>query len=90
MRRKYFLIHHRRRAWYNHEHYHSGLGLMTPAQVHYQAADEAHAHRQQVLHAAYQATPERFVHGVPRPPDLPEAVWINKPERKHEDKALLQ
>jgi len=66
--------------WYNHEHRHSGIGLMTPASVHHGRAKQAHAARQAVLSAAYAANPERFVGGAPKPPTLPEAAWINKPE----------
>jgi putative transposase len=65
--------------WYNHEHRHSGIGLMTPAAVHHGHAKALHAERQRVLQAAYAATPERFVRRPPRPPALPTAVWINKP-----------
>ena len=65
--------------WYNHEHHHSGIGLLTPAIVHSGQAAETIAARQQVLLAAYQAYPERFVRGSPRPPALPSAVWINLP-----------
>jgi putative transposase len=65
--------------WYNPEHHHSGLGLLTPATVHYGQAAEAIAARQEVLVAAYQAHPERFVRGTPKPPALPSAVWINPP-----------
>ncbi len=67
-------------SWYNFEHHHTGLGLMTPATVHYGHAPKVHAHRQRVLTAAYAAHPERFVRGLPTPPDLPDAVWINKPK----------
>ena len=76
--------------WYNHEHYHSGLGLMTPWAVHYGEAEQMQAERQQVLQVAYQAHPERFVRGMPSPPDLPEAVWINKPKNEHDDTTKLQ
>jgi putative transposase len=65
--------------WYNHEHHHSGIGLLTPATVHCGQAAETIAARQQVLVTAYQAHPERFVRGRPRPPVLPTAVWINPP-----------
>jgi putative transposase len=65
--------------WYNHTHRHSGIGLMTPAAVHYGHAPALHAERQRVLDAAYAATPERFVRRPPTPPDLPTAAWINKP-----------
>lgn len=66
-------------AHYNHEHRHSGLGLMTPADVHHGRADEVVTARQRVLDAAYRRHPERF-RAPPRAPRLPEAVWINKPE----------
>jgi putative transposase len=65
--------------WYNHEHYHWGIGLLTPAMVHYGQAEEALAARRQVLQAAYAAHPERFVRKPPEPPELPAAVWINPP-----------
>ena len=65
--------------WYNHAHRHSGIGLMTPAAVHHGRATELHSERQRVLTAAYAATPERFVRRPPTPPQLPTAVWINKP-----------
>ena len=65
--------------WYNHEHYHSGLALLTPATVHYGRAQAVLERRQETLQAAYAAHPERFVRGVPRPPSLPTEVWINEP-----------
>lgn len=64
--------------WYNHQHHHSGLALLTPADVHFGRAPEILARRAKVLHAAYAAHPERF-HCVPRPLQLPQAVWINPP-----------
>ncbi len=66
-------------AWYHHDHRHSGIGLMTPATVHHGRAEARHADRARVLDAAYTATPERFVRHPPRPPALPTAAWINKP-----------
>ncbi|MCA1680493.1 MAG: IS3 family transposase [Actinobacteria bacterium] len=68
--------------WYNDEHRHSGIGLMSPATVHYGRAEQTHAQRAKVLDAAYQATPERFVRRVPTPPPVPAAAWINKPDSK--------
>jgi putative transposase len=65
--------------WYNHEHYHTGLNLMTPAMVHYGVAETVRRQRNQVLHVAFETHPERFVRGVPIVPDLPRAVWINPP-----------
>ena len=66
--------------WYNHEHHHTGLGLMTPAVVHHALADAVYSHRQRVLQAAYEAHPQRFVRGMPTPPELPKEVWINQPK----------
>ena len=66
--------------WYNYEHHHTGLGLMTPAAMHFGLAEPLHQQRQQVLAQAYAAHPERFVKGLPQPPALPEAVWLNPPE----------
>ena len=66
--------------WYNHQHRHSGIGLMTPAAVHHGQATELHAARARVLDAAYERHPERFVRKTPVPPALPTAAWINKPD----------
>jgi putative transposase len=68
--------------WYNHEHHHSGLGLMTPAVVHLGKAADLLIQRQAVLDTAFQAHPDRFVRQPPKPPSLPTAVWINKPPDK--------
>ena len=65
--------------WYNQEHRHWGLGLLTPATFHSGHSAEASAARQKTLSAAYAATPERFVQREPRPLRLPDAVWINPP-----------
>jgi putative transposase len=66
--------------WYNYQHHHSALGLLTPADVHFGRAQAVLAQRQQVLEAAYHKNPERFVKGLPMPPQLPQAVWINPPK----------
>ena len=68
-------------SWYNNEHRHSGLGLMTPEMVHYGRAAKVRVQRQAILRAAYETHPERFVKGLPIPPQLPEAVWINPPKK---------
>jgi putative transposase len=65
--------------WYNQDHHHTGLALLTPATVHHGRTEEVRAARQAVLRAAYTAHPERFVRGEPRPAALPTAVWINPP-----------
>ena len=75
--------------WYNEEHYHSGLGLLTPAVVHYGQAESVRAKRQLVLEAAYADHPERFVRGLPVVPEVPAAVWINKPESIQKEESLL-
>ena len=67
-------------AWYNYEHHHTALGLMTPAAVHFGHAPALFLARQQVLAAVYALHPERFVKGRPQPPALPSEVWINRPE----------
>ena len=66
-------------SWYNTEHHHSGIGLLTPETLHYGRAEEVIQQRQDVLTQAYQRHPERFVRAHPKPPDKPTAVWINKP-----------
>lgn len=65
-------------AYYNHEHRHSGIGLHTPASVHYGTAGDVHDQRQATLDTAWRAHPDRFTRR-PRPPALPDTVWINKP-----------
>ena len=67
-------------AWYNEEHRHSGLGLLSPAVVHYGLAPAAIEQRQTVLNAAYAAHPERFVRKPPKPLPAPQEVWINEPQ----------
>lgn len=67
-------------AWYNQEHRHSGIAMLTPETVHSGKAKEVIAKRQSVLQAAYAHNPERFVRHAPRHEPLPEAVWINPPE----------
>jgi len=67
-------------TWYNQEHRHTGIGLMTPEVVHYGLASEVITQRNQVLMEAYRTHPERFVKKIPVAPKLPESVWINPPE----------
>ena len=65
--------------WYNTEHRHSGIALLTPEMVHYGMAEEVRGNRNVTLQQAYQEHPERFVRKQPEPPRLPDAVWINPP-----------
>ena len=66
--------------WYDNEHRHSGINMMTPAAVHYGLADDLLERRQAVMLQAFAAHPERFVKGPPRLKAMPEAVWINPPK----------
>lgn len=68
---------------YNTNHRHSGIGLHTPADVHYGRADSIRAHRQAVLDAAYACRPDRF-RTPPQAPKIPKTVWINEPEQDAE------
>lgn len=70
--------------WYNCEHRHSGIGLMTPEAVHYGHEHELQQLRREALLVAHAAHPERFVHKVPSPPRLPTAAWINPPPQSEE------
>lgn len=73
-------------AFYNHEHHHTGIGLHTPADVHYGLAEAVVERRAQTLAAARATTPNRFsTHADPKILDLPEAAWINPPIAKTED-----
>lgn len=69
-------------AHYNHEHRHSGIGLHTPASVHYGTAAAVRKARAEVLDAAYAANPLRFGNRRPEPPKLPEVAWINEPVKE--------
>jgi putative transposase len=67
-------------TYYNHEHrLHSGIGLHTPASVHFGTATEIRAQRASTLDAAYAANPRRFCGRRPTPPELPTVAWLNNP-----------
>ena len=68
--------------WYNNEHHHGGLGLLTAADVHYGRAAAVQAGAPRSWTAAYLAHPERFVRKPPAPPKLPGTSWINPPQEK--------
>jgi len=65
---------------YNKDHYHSGIALMKPEQVHYGLAQKVYENRSKVLLQAFESNPERFKGNVPKPLSLPDAAWINKPK----------
>lgn len=66
-------------TWYNEQHYHSGLNLLTPASLHFHEAPAVQQNRHAVMLAAYAAHPNRFVRGEPLVKGVPAAVWINPP-----------
>jgi len=74
-------------SWYNEEHKHSSLGLLSPIDVHYGRAKEKLQQRQRILTAAYESHPERFVNGMPKVPELPKEVWINPPKGKMQEES---
>ncbi len=65
--------------WYNQQHRHAGIGLLTPEMMHTGQAATVSAARQQVLNVAYAAHPERFTTRPPVAPHVPTAAWINPP-----------
>ena len=75
--------------WYNNDHYHSGIALMTPATVHYGEADLCSTARQGVLNKAFERHPGRFVKGRPLSLPLPKEVWINKPNKDESQESLV-
>jgi putative transposase len=77
-------------TWYNTEHRHSGIGMLAPEVVHYGLAKDVIECRRRVLEVAFEAHPERFVRGVPLPPALPQAAWINPPADALGDRKILQ
>jgi len=66
-------------TWYNDVHRHSGIGYLTPADVHRGRAAEVVERRQRVLAQAFAAHPGRFARRGPRTLALPREVWINQP-----------
>jgi putative transposase len=74
-------------TWYNQDHHHAGIGLMTPDQVHYGHAEAVHAARQETLDRAFHINPQRFVRRPPRPPAKPTATWINPPRKTPPEQA---
>lgn len=66
-------------TWYNTEHRHSGIAMVTPENVHYNDHQQVLTARSLTLAQAFQDHPERFVKGVPSVLKVPTEVWINKP-----------
>ncbi len=68
--------------WYNTQHLHSGIAMMTPQAVHYGQADTILEHRAETLEMARMKNPIRFKGKPLALPELPKAVWINKPSEE--------
>ncbi len=69
-------------AWYNTEHRHSGIAMLTPESVHENTHPEIIQSRARTLKTFYSLHPERFVKGVPKVKEVPKEVWINNPHPK--------
>jgi putative transposase len=67
-------------TWYNNEHKHPGISLLSPTTVHHGNVGTVIATRRTVLDKAYVLHPERFVRNIPKHKPMPEAVWINEPK----------
>jgi putative transposase len=65
--------------WYNHEHRHSGLAFLTPADVHYGRAHEVLTKRNATMQHARARHPQRFHPSGPARYALTDSVYINKP-----------
>ena len=71
-------------AWYNECHHHAGIGLHTPSEVHHGRHHAVRARREATLADARATHPERFgkITRLPKILNLPDQVWINKPEEE--------
>lgn len=76
--------------WYNNEHHHSGIAMLTPASVHYNTYQKVLEQRSIVLADAYMQHPERFVRGISDVKQVPDKVYINKPEQENPEKVLAK
>jgi transposase InsO family protein len=76
--------------WYNHDHYHSGIALLTPVSVHNGQAPMIIEKRNQVLRSAFEQMPQRFKNRLPTAQPVPVAAWINPPPTSSEEKSQNQ
>jgi len=67
-------------GWYNQEHHHSGIDLMTPAQVHFGQGEKIAEGRNELMESVFNTNPERFVQGRVKKYRVPTDVWINPPK----------
>jgi putative transposase len=75
--------------WYNKEHYHSGIKLLTPHVLHYGQGEDCLQKRHVVIQKAFANNPERFVNGAPKLIEVPEAAWINPPAEPVKEADLI-
>ncbi len=66
--------------WYNNEHRHAGIAMLTPKEVHHSRAQSVLDNGNALFASAWNRYPKRFVHGTPlTPASFPKEVWINPP-----------
>lgn len=65
--------------WYNHEHRHSGLAFLTPADVHYGRAQDVLTKRNAAMQHTWLRHPRRFHPSGPAAYALADAAYINRP-----------
>jgi putative transposase len=76
-------------GWYNTDHRHSGIAMLTPHQVHYGSFQQTLNQRSNTLVSAFLEHPERFVRGVAAAKQVPSEVWINKPTVKEQTAQIV-
>lgn len=72
--------------YYNHEHYHSGIGLHTPFSVHIGTAQAIQHKRAATIEKFRANNPQRFTRR-PSLPKIPTVAWINMPDGDRADTA---
>lgn len=65
--------------WYNEEHHHSGIAMLTPSEMHYGRGEDVLKARHATMMQAFALNPRRFNGHVPKQQELPREVWINRP-----------
>jgi putative transposase len=75
--------------YYNHHHRHTGIGLHTPADVHYGHAGTTQNRRIDTLTTARTQHPTRFTTPtiIPKILALPQTAWINQPQDDNQTSA---
>ena len=76
-------------GWYNCEHKHSGVAMLTPETVHYGRSEAVLEKRQVALNNAFELNPKRFKGKMPVAASLPAAAWINKPATATENNSEM-